>query len=190
MTSPRSVPELLATLQAGDAASLETLVPQAYDELRRLAHRYLGKQRPGNSLQSTSLVDEAYLRLANQQGLHFENERQFFGLAALIMRQILVDYACKRFAAKRDGGFRRASRGGIRPRCGDLESDHSGVHGCGCGLRWHSQHRKRRPILTGEVGVERAAYVLKMSETRFWAAEMRRAPLLELHLGAIAKWPR
>jgi RNA polymerase sigma factor (TIGR02999 family) len=93
-------------LQAGDAATLETLVPQAYDELRRLAHRYLSKQRPDNTLQSTSLVHEAFLRLANQQGLHFENERQFFGLAALIMRQILVDYARKRFAAKRDGGFR------------------------------------------------------------------------------------
>ena len=106
MTSPRSLHELLATLQAGDAASLETLVPEAYDELRRLAHRYLRKQRPENTLQSTSLVHEAYLRLANQQGLHFENERQFFGLAALIMRQILVDYARRRSAAKRDGGFR------------------------------------------------------------------------------------
>ena len=106
MTPPRSLPELLASLQAGDAASLETLVPQAYDELRRLAHRYLRKQRPGNTLQSTSLVHEAYLRLANQQDLHFENERQFFGLAALIMRQILVDHAHRRSAAKRDGGFR------------------------------------------------------------------------------------
>jgi RNA polymerase sigma factor (TIGR02999 family) len=106
MTQPRSLSELLAKWPAEDAQTLEALVPQAYDELRRLAHRYLRKQRPENTLQSTALVHEAYLRLANQHGLHFENEKEFFGLAALIMRQILVDYARSRAAAKRNGGFR------------------------------------------------------------------------------------
>jgi RNA polymerase sigma factor (TIGR02999 family) len=106
MTQPRSLSELLAQWPAEDAQTLETLVPQAYDELRRLAHRYLRKLRPENTLQSTALVHEAYLRLANQRGLHFENEKQFFGLAALIMRQILVDYARSRAATKRDGGQR------------------------------------------------------------------------------------
>jgi RNA polymerase sigma factor (TIGR02999 family) len=106
MTQPRSLSELLAKWPVGDAQSLEALVPQAYDELRHLAHRFLRKQGPENTLQSTALVHEAYLRLANQHDLHFENEKQFFGLAALIMRQILVDYARCRSAAKRDGGFR------------------------------------------------------------------------------------
>jgi RNA polymerase sigma factor (TIGR02999 family) len=103
---PRSLSELLAKWPTDDTQSIEALLPQAYDELRLLAHRYLRDQRPGHTLQSTALVHEAYLRLANQQELKFENERQFFGLAALIMRQILVDYARKRSTGKRDGGFR------------------------------------------------------------------------------------
>lgn len=106
MTYPRSLSELLSKWPSGDTQSLETLLPQAYEELRQLAHRHLRHQRPGHTLQSTALVHEAYLRLANQETLKFENERQFFGLAALIMRQILVDYARKQSAGKRDGGQR------------------------------------------------------------------------------------
>jgi len=105
---PRSLSELLAKWPADDTQSLETLLPQVYDELRQLAHRYLRRQSPGHSLQSTALVHEAYLRLAKQDSLIFENERQFFGLAALIMRQILVDCARKRNAAKRHGADRLA----------------------------------------------------------------------------------
>jgi len=106
VTHPRSLSELLSNWPTEDAQTLEALVPRAYDELRNLAHRYLRNQRPGHTLQSTALVHEAYLRLADQHNLHFENERQFFALAALIMRQILVDYARSRSAAKRDGGLR------------------------------------------------------------------------------------
>jgi RNA polymerase sigma factor (TIGR02999 family) len=105
LTYPRSLSELLAKWPTEDTQSLETLLPQAYEELRLLAHRTLRDQRPGHSLQSTALVHEAYLRLANQEELKFENERQFFGLVALIMRQILVDYARKRSTGKRDGGL-------------------------------------------------------------------------------------
>jgi len=106
VTNPRSLSELLSQWSATDAHTLEALLPKTYDELRRLAHRYLRKQRPEHTLQSTALVHEAYLRLADQQDLHFQNEKQFFGLAALIMRQILVDCARNRAAAKRDGGHR------------------------------------------------------------------------------------
>lgn len=106
MSYPKSLSELLAKWPADDTQSLETLLPRVYDELRQLAHRYLRRQGAGHSLQSTALVHEAYLRLANQDSLIFESERQFFGLAALIMRQILVDYARKRNAAKRQGGER------------------------------------------------------------------------------------
>src|SRR5580692_3358589 len=103
---PRSLSELLAKWPTDDTQSLESLLPQVYDELRQLAHRYLRNQSPGHTLQSTALVHEAYLRLAKSDSLIFENERQFFGLAALIMRQILVDYARKRSTAKRNGGDR------------------------------------------------------------------------------------
>jgi RNA polymerase sigma factor (TIGR02999 family) len=106
VTHPKSLSQLLATWPTEDAPALATLLPRAYDELRNLAHRYLQNQRQGHTLQSTALVHEAYIRLANQQELKFENEKQFFGLAALIMRQILVDYARARGAAKRDGGYR------------------------------------------------------------------------------------
>jgi len=98
--------ELLAKWPTDNTQALECLLPQVYGELRQLAHRYLRHQRPGHTLQSTALVHEAYLRLANQESLIFENERQFFGLAALIMRQVLVDYARKRSTAKRNGGGR------------------------------------------------------------------------------------
>src|SRR5215469_1028741 len=101
-----SVSELLANWQAGDQQTLGALLPVAYNELRRLAHRYLRKQRPDHTLQSTALVHEAYLRLANQNNLHFENRNRFSALAALSMRQILVDYARAREAAKRAGGCR------------------------------------------------------------------------------------
>src|SRR5208337_1451448 len=106
VTNPRSLSELLSKWPAADAHTLEALLPKTYDELRRLAHRYMRKQRPEHTLQSTALVHEAYLRLADQQDLFFQNEKQFFGLAALIMRQILVDCARNRAAAKRDGGYR------------------------------------------------------------------------------------
>ena len=106
MIHPKPLGELLAKWPTDDTQCLETLLPQAYEELRRLAHRHLRQQRPGHTLQTTALVHEAYLRLANQKELKFENERQFFGFAALMMRQILVDYARKRSTSKRDGGLR------------------------------------------------------------------------------------
>lgn len=106
MSDLRSLSELLANWPVDDPQRMETLLPHAYSELRQLAHRYLRDQRPDHTLQTTALVHEAYLRLAGQEELKFENERQFFGLAALIMRQILVDYARKRSTGKRDGGQR------------------------------------------------------------------------------------
>ena len=113
MVESGSLSELLANWQAGDQQTLEALLPVAYDELRRLAHRYLRKQRPGHTLQSTALVHEAYLRLGKQKNLHFENRNQFFALAALIMWQVLVDYARAREAAKRAGGCRMTLDDGV-----------------------------------------------------------------------------
>ena len=97
--------ELLARWQAGDEASLRRLLPAVYDELRRLAHYHLRKERPNHTLQSTALVHEAYLRLMKVYPTRFENREQFFALAAHLMRRILVDCARQRNAAKRYGGF-------------------------------------------------------------------------------------
>ncbi len=103
-TTRRPVSALLARWQAGDAEALQALVPLVYNELRRLAHRYLQKERPDHILQSTALVHEAYLRLMKQGGKRFENRAHFFAICAQLMRQILVEYARNRRAAKRDGG--------------------------------------------------------------------------------------
>jgi RNA polymerase sigma factor (TIGR02999 family) len=94
----------LAKWQAGDTEALEALVPLVYNELRRLAHRYIQKEGPNHILQSTALVHEAYLRLAKQNGRKFENRAHFFAICAQLMRQILVDYARNRRAVKRGGG--------------------------------------------------------------------------------------
>src|SRR3974390_322340 len=100
------VSELLAKWQAGDEESLRRLVPLVYGELRRLAHYGLRNERPDHTLQSTALVHEAYVRLAQQQPMGFENRAHFLAVCAQLMRQILVQYARRRKAAKRDAGFK------------------------------------------------------------------------------------
>ena len=106
MSEPLSQPvsALLAQWQAGDEEALRTLVPLVYDELRRLAHRYLQKERPDHTLQSTALVHEAYVRLVKQEGGKFQNRAHFFAICAQLMRQILIEYARSQRAAKRDRG--------------------------------------------------------------------------------------
>lgn len=103
--SPQPVSELLAKWQAGDEESLRRLVPLVYNELRRLAHRDLRKERPDHTLQSTALVHEAFLRLVQQEPKHFANRAHFLAVCAQLMRQILVQYARRRKAAKRDAGY-------------------------------------------------------------------------------------
>jgi RNA polymerase sigma factor (TIGR02999 family) len=107
-SSPR-VTELLAKWGQGDAGAREALIPLVYDELRRIAHRQVWRQRAGHTLQSAALVNEAYLRLVHQQSPHWQNRPHFFGVAAQMMRQILVDYARSRLAAKRGAGAPRST---------------------------------------------------------------------------------
>lgn len=109
------VSQLLEKWRAGDSEALDALVPLVYADLRRLAHRYLQKQRPDHTLQSTALVHEAYLRLAKHEKMRFENRAHFFAVLARIMRQILVDYARNQRAAKRDAGIKLVLDEGIAP---------------------------------------------------------------------------
>lgn len=104
--APEPVTVLLARWRAGDASALQLLVPLVYAELRRLAQHYLLRERVGHTLQPTALVNEAYLRLAGQGRGDFADRTHFIGVAAHLMRQILVDHARARNAAKRDGGSR------------------------------------------------------------------------------------
>jgi RNA polymerase sigma-70 factor, ECF subfamily len=98
------VTELLEQWSQGDDAALAELTPLVYEELRRLAHRQMGAERPDHTLQTTALVNEAYLRLADQTNLRWQNRAHFFAVAARAMRQILVSYARSQRAQKRGGG--------------------------------------------------------------------------------------
>lgn len=100
------VNQLLQDWQAGEDEALRALVPLVYEELRQVAHNYLQKERADHTLQSTALVHEAYLRLEKQGAHKFENRAHFLAICALLMRQILVEYARGRNRVKRDGGDR------------------------------------------------------------------------------------
>src|SRR6266511_2976809 len=99
--TPSHVTQLLVDWRSGNQEALVRLMPLVYDELRRLAARYLGRERPNHTLQATALVHEAYLRLIDQRQAQWQNRLHFFGVAAQMMRRILVDHARRHHAAKR-----------------------------------------------------------------------------------------
>jgi len=103
------VTQLLVTWNRGNQAALDELFPIVYGELRRLARSYLRQEHPGHTLQPTELVHEAYLRLIDQRSVSWQNRAQFFGLAAQMMRRILVNHALRRHAAKRGGHAHRVA---------------------------------------------------------------------------------
>jgi RNA polymerase sigma factor (TIGR02999 family) len=107
--SSTRVSKLLLNWGQGDQAAREALIPLVYDELRRLARRHLRRERPGHTLQSAALVNEAYLRLIRQDQPQWQNRAHFFGVAAQLMRHILVDHARNRLAGKRGAGAPRLS---------------------------------------------------------------------------------
>ena len=98
------VTELLLSWRQGDAAALDRLIPLVYDELRRVARRQLRGESPGHTLQATALVHEVYLRLVDVNRMTLTSRAHFFGVAATLMRQIVVDYARRKRADKRGGG--------------------------------------------------------------------------------------
>jgi RNA polymerase sigma factor (TIGR02999 family) len=101
---PGEVTGWLLAWSRNDKAALDRMLPVVYQELHRLAERHLGRERPGHTLQPTALVHEAYLRLVDQRSADWRNRAQFFGLAASMMRRILVNHARDRRAEKRGGG--------------------------------------------------------------------------------------
>src|SRR5512147_555380 len=105
--SPGAITLLLERARAGDEPAVGALVPLVYGELRRIAGSCLRRERPGHTLQATALVHEAYLRLLKDQDLSFQNRAHFLGIAARAMREILVEHARARDAAKRGGERQR-----------------------------------------------------------------------------------
>jgi RNA polymerase sigma factor (TIGR02999 family) len=111
--SPHEVTQLLADWSHGDMSALDRLMPLVYDELRRLARHYLSRERPNHTLQTTALVNEAYLRLVGQREAPWQNRAHFFAVSAQVMRHILVDHARGHARQKRGGGGTRLSLDGV-----------------------------------------------------------------------------
>jgi len=104
--SPKEITRLLLAWGEGDEAALDELTPLVYEELHRLAHHYMSGERAGHTLQTTALVNEAYLRLIDWKNVQWQNRAHFFAVSAQLMRRILVDFARARGYDKRGGGVR------------------------------------------------------------------------------------
>src|SRR5215208_4893646 len=107
--APRDITRLLVAWNNGDEAALEELTPLVYEELHRLARRYMGRERSGHTLQTSALVNEAYVRLIDWKNVRWQNRAHFFAVSARLMRRILVDFARDRQYLKRGGGALRVS---------------------------------------------------------------------------------
>ncbi len=108
-TSPQEITELLLAWRGGEQAALDQLIPLVQQELRRLAHRFMHQERPGHLLQTTALVNEAYLRLVDASRVEWESRAHFFAVAAQLMRRVLVDAARERASQKRGGAWAQVS---------------------------------------------------------------------------------
>ena len=106
---PQDVTQLLVAWRGGNKEALNSLFPLVYEELRRLAKHYMSRERAGHTLQTTALVNEAYLRLVNQSQVEWQSRAHFFAIAAQIMRHLLVDHARSQQYAKRGGGAQRVT---------------------------------------------------------------------------------
>ena len=105
MDAPHDVTDLLVAWRGGNEDALARLIPLVHEELRRIAHAYLARERPDHTLRTTALVNEAYLRLVDSSRVQWQDRAQFFAAAAGSMRRILVDYARRHRADKRGGGL-------------------------------------------------------------------------------------
>jgi RNA polymerase sigma factor (TIGR02999 family) len=124
MSASQEITRLLQSRSDGDEQALAKLTPVLYKELHRMAHRYMRQERPGHTLQTTALINEAYLRLIGWKNVRWQNRAHFFGVSAQLMRKILVDFARSRNYAKRGSGARVVSLeeapGISRDRAGDI----------------------------------------------------------------------
>src|SRR5262245_34930460 len=107
--STKEITQLLLAWSKGDQAALEQLTPLVYSELHRLARGYMFRERPGQTLQTTELINEVFVRLIDWQNVSWQNRAHFFSVAAKMMRRVLVDFARKRNYAKRGGGVQQLS---------------------------------------------------------------------------------
>ena len=105
--APHGITDLLLAWRQGQSSALDKLAPLVYSELRQLAHRYMRGERPGHTLETNALVNEAYLRLVDSSRVEWRDRAHFFAISAQLMRRILVDWARSRRSVKRGGGYGR-----------------------------------------------------------------------------------
>ena len=164
--SPHEVTQLLQRWRNGDKAALDKLTPLVYDELHRLAHQYISRERPGHTLQTTALVNEAYVRLVEQKDVKWENRAHFFAVSAQVMRHILVDYARQHSSEKRGGFFQPVTLGDVlvvsRERAAELVGLDEAMQAL------NEIHPRRSKVVElryfGGLNNTEAAAVLKVSE--------------------------
>ncbi len=120
---PENITQLLAAWSSGDRTAADALLPAVYQELHAQAERAMRREGQGHTLQTTALVHEAYLRLVDQRRANWQNRAQFFGVAAQMMRRVLVDHARERLAAKRGGGVSHVSLSGVGAAADDDRAD-------------------------------------------------------------------
>jgi RNA polymerase sigma factor (TIGR02999 family) len=109
LRSPHEITQLLADWSNGNQTALDKLYPLVYDELHKMARRYMNREQAGHTLQTTALINEAYVRLVDQKHVHWQNRAHFFAISAQIMRRILIDHARREHYAKRGGGAQKIS---------------------------------------------------------------------------------
>jgi len=122
-TQQHQITQLLAEWSDGNQSALDELYPLVYNELHRLARRYMSRERKGHTLQTTALINEAYVRLVDQKNVHWANRSHFFAISAQIMRRILIDHARRHAYAKRGGGAQQVSLEEVAMVARDLGSD-------------------------------------------------------------------
>jgi RNA polymerase sigma factor (TIGR02999 family) len=187
--SPHEITQLLEDWSNGNQAALDKLYPLVYDELRRMARRYMNRERKDHTLQTTALINEAYLRLVEQRHVHWQNRAHFFAISAQIMRRILIDHARRYNYAKRGAGAQKISLDETavvaRDRAAELLSLDEALHR----LAEIDQRRSRVVELRffGGLDNDEIAAVLKISPntvTRDW--NLARAWLYQELSGSVA----
>ena len=164
--SPSEVTRLLKAWGSGNTAALDQLMPIVYNELRAVAAHYLRRERPDHTLQPTALVNEAYLRLIDQKQVEWQNRAHFVGVAAQMMRRILVDHAKGTHRAKRGGGARKVALDEAMAFSAERAEDLVELDAALTALAAFDERKSRVVELRyfGGLSVEETAEVLKISE--------------------------
>jgi RNA polymerase sigma factor (TIGR02999 family) len=163
--SPQEVTQLLADWGRGDRSALDKLFPLVHAELHRIARRQMGRERPGHTLQATALVNEAYLKLAGQQGFELQDRAHFFAVCAQVMRHILIDHARAHARDKRGGGAIQVSLDETAAIAGEQAADFIALDDALCFLEHFDPQKGKIVELRYFAGlsIEQTAEVLNIS---------------------------